>query len=148
MFTFRAMNADVEVTAYGPDEEAKAAEVAVTFWSAERRFSRFRDDSELSQLNRSQGRVAVSRELFAALLRARAYVELTGGIFDPAIGAGLVAHGYDRSFKPGALDREGKASLVRVASLSEVALDAETCTVERPEHIRIDLGGMIKGWPE
>jgi thiamine biosynthesis lipoprotein len=145
MFTFRAMNTDVTVATVGADEEAVAGEVARVFWHAERRFSRFRADSELTRLNRSRGPVVVSEDLFEALARARAYVEMTDGLFDPGVGADLIALGYDRSFAPGALDRERAEPPCRQARFLDLTLDPGTRTVERPEGLQIDLGGMIKG---
>lgn len=145
MFTFRSMNTDVSVIATNGDEAAIASRIAGLFWQAERRFSRFQEDSELSWLNRREGPVTVSEELFGALSRARAYTALTGGAFDPGIGASLAALGYDRSFAPGALDRTATAAPPRAGSLREVSLDAESLTVTRPAHVQIDLGGMIKG---
>jgi thiamine biosynthesis lipoprotein len=144
MFTFRAMNTEVSVIAAG-DEERAATRAADLFARAEARFSRFRGDSELSALNRARGPLRVSPDLFAALLRARGYLELTGGLFDPAIGGALAALGYDRSFAPGALDRATAPAPAPAASLLEVALDLANRTVERPDHVQIDLGGMIKG---
>ena len=145
MFTFRSMNTEVTVTAEAPDEQAIAAQVAAIFWQAERRFSRFRWDSELAKLNRSQGPLIVSPELFDALRRARRYAEMTDGLFDPGVGADLVAFGYDRSFAPGALDRERIAPSPRAGRLLDLVLDPGTLTVERPSELSIDLGGMIKG---
>lgn len=139
------MNADIMVTASSGDEQTIAEQVAATFDEAERRFSRFREDSELSRLNRARGPVVVSGELFGALSRARAYVELTDGLFDPGIGGALTALGYDRSFTPGALDRYKAKRPPRAGRFLDVKLDPETRTVERPEHVQIDLGGMIKG---
>ncbi|HEU5060046.1 MAG TPA: FAD:protein FMN transferase, partial [Kofleriaceae bacterium] len=114
------MNTDVTVTAAGADEEVVTARVARTFAEAERRFSRFLPDSELARLNRARGPVTVSPPRFEALLRARAYHQLTGGLFDPAVGGPLAALGYDRSFAPGALDRDDAAPPAREASFAEV----------------------------
>lgn len=145
MFTFRCMNTEVQVFAEGPRSADLAGHVATTFWRAERRFSRFRPDSELSWLNRQTEPVAVSSELFELLTRARRYVERTGGVFDPGVGAALSALGYDRSFSPGALDREAIEGAPRRGSLLEVALDAARRVVTRPGHVQIDLGGLAKG---
>jgi thiamine biosynthesis lipoprotein len=144
MFAFRAMNTDVSVSAPGAHEAAVATAVAGIFAAAERRFSRFRVDSELSWLNRTQGPVEVSPELFAALARARHYTEVTGGIFDPGIGGALIALGYDRSFAPGALDRPA-ASPSPGGCFLGVRLDPDRRVVDRPAAVQIDLGGMIKG---
>lgn len=145
MFTFRAMNTDVTVTALAADEEAIAAQIAARFWRAVRRFSRFRDDSELSALNRARGSFVVSEELFGVLVRARAYVEMTDGLFDPGVGGALVALGYDRSFAPGTLDREKPGHAPQTGRFLDVVLHPQTREVERPEHLQIDLGGMVKG---
>ena len=142
--SFRAMGTDVSVTALEADEVSVAARVAAVFRDAEQRFSRFLETSELAALNRSAGPFAASSPLFDALERARSYVTMTGGIFDPGIGASLVAHGYDRSFAPTALDR-GEIRRARVASFVDVELDRRTRTVRRPAGLLVDLGGMIKG---
>src|SRR5262249_50625796 len=102
MHTFRAMNTDVTVVAAAD----VALAIAGVFADAERRFSRFLPDSELSRLNRARGPVAVSAPMFDALVAARDHVGRTRGIFEPAIGGALAALGYDRSFAPGALDRD------------------------------------------
>ncbi len=145
MFAFRAMGTEVTVTAPGPEEAVVAARVLGTFEEAERRFSRFRDDSELAALNRESGPFVASEPLFRALTRARVYVRMTGGIFNPGVGGALVALGYDRSCAPGALDRASEPSRPREASLLEVTLEPATRTVRCPPHVQLDLGGMIKG---
>ena len=145
---FRAMSTDVAVIGVGLDPAAEAAlllGVRADFDASERRFSRFRPDSELSRLNRAAGPLAVSASLFDAMRCARGYFELTGGLFDPTVGGALEALGYDRGFAPGALDRASPAPHPRPASFADVGLDAATRTVTRPPGVRLDLGGFIKG---
>ncbi|MBK9035389.1 MAG: FAD:protein FMN transferase [Myxococcales bacterium] len=148
MIELRAM--DTRVSVYAPtlaaeDEAAAAATVAALFEAAEARFSRFRPDSELARLNRATGAIAVSPVMLAALARARGYVELTRGRFDPAVGGALAAAGYDRSFAAGALDHDDQPTQPRPARFAEVTLDLERGVVDRPPHVQLDLGGMIKG---
>jgi len=142
MWTFRAMNTDVSVIA---NDGHVGVAVAATFAEAERRFSRFDSASELSQLNRATEPMVVSAQMFDALQAARRYVELTDGIFDPAIGATLIALGYDKSFAPGELDRDDDVPAPRAARFLDVELDADRREVTRPRDLQIDLGGMIKG---
>ncbi len=145
---FRAMDTDVTVCApaLGAAAEVAAGDrVADCFARAERRFSRFRADSELSRLNRARAPMVVSAPMFAALAAARRFVDATGGAFDPGIGAALRAQGYDRSFAAGALDRDAPPASAPAASLRDVELDAATRVVRRPAHVHIDLGGLIKG---
>jgi thiamine biosynthesis lipoprotein len=70
---------------------------------------------------------------------------MTDGLFDPGVGGALAALGYDRSFAPGALDRASAALPPRAGSFLDVVLEPGTRAVERPEHVHIDLGGMVKG---
>jgi thiamine biosynthesis lipoprotein len=127
-------------------ERALTAAVSLDFEAAERRFSRFRADSELAALHRASGPARVSASLFAALWRARGYHALTDGLFDPCVGGALASLGYDRSFAPGALDRAETASLPAHVTMDEIDLDARSRTVTLPPGARLDLGGMIKGF--
>ncbi len=148
MWCFRAMNTDVTVAAptlpAGLDA-ALAHEIAAVFADAERRFSRFLPDSELSRLNGSTGSFRASGEMIDALVAARRHFVETGGLFDPAIGEALEAAGYDRSFAKGALDREAPIPFARRAQFSEVSIDAPARVVSRPAGLRLDLGGIVKG---
>lgn len=144
MLTFRAMNTDVNV-ASSEDEVEVAERVLGIFEAAEQRFSRFREDSELSRLNHARGPFRASPELFYILSRARSYVELTDGLFDPAVGSAMLALGYDRSFALGALDRDATCERREGGSFLDIALDAERRIVMRPPHIHLDLGGLVKG---
>ena len=141
-----------EVTVHVPDaspaEEARwAARVAAVFESAEQRFSRFRDDSERSRVQRAVGPVEVSREFLSVILRCQEAVRATGGLFDPAVGASMIALGYDRPFAPGALDRAGAAPPVAPPrrTLLEVRVDEPDRTIEVPAGLVLDFGGFVKG---
>jgi len=66
----------------------------------ERRWSRFLDDSEVSELNRQAGRfVKVSPETQILIARAIESWRLTGGAFDPTVLGAVIRSGYDRSFE-------------------------------------------------
>lgn len=147
--SFAAMGTDVTVLAPGLAPEAAArvtGDIERFFGSVEARFSRFRPGSELSLLNRSTGLVPVSAEMFAALEAARALHAATDGLFDPAVGGALVAHGYDRAWAPGVLDRRhGAGAPAPATCFADVELDARTRSVRRPAGMTIDLGGLLKG---
>jgi thiamine biosynthesis lipoprotein len=150
MASFRAMNTDVSVLAptLSPVSEAQlTARVEQVFAQAERTFSRFRSDSELTRLNHAGGPLVVSPTLFAALERAHRYWALTDGWFDPTIGRALCAAGYDRSFAPGGLDRP-QPGAVRPprASFGDVVLEPISRRVTLPAECSLDCGGYIKGW--
>ena len=145
MFLFRAMNTTVTVHAIGADAAGIAARVAATFAQAEQRFSRFCATSELSRLNRATKPMVVSPELFAALVRARTYGEMTDGLFEPAVGATLVALGYDRSFDEGAFAAPPPSPVPPRGRFADLVLDPMSRRVTRPPHLQLDLGGMVKG---
>ena len=149
MWTFRAMDTDVSVAAPGlttTAEEMLAREVEAIFTDAERRFSRFRPDSELERLHRATGAVVVSTPMLEVLTAARRHVDATGGLFDPTIRTALEAAGYDRGRAGGPLDRDERGAPVPPAGFDELAIDPETHTVFRPPRVRLDLGGIVKGW--
>lgn len=148
MWTFRAMNTEVSVAAPGLTDDAErmlALETARLFFATERRYSRFRPDSEVSQLNRADGPHAVSDDLLALLLRARAHAQATAGVFEPAVGAAMAAAGYDRSFEPNALDHDAPPALATPARIDQLDIDVTHRRVTRPPHVQVDLGGFLKG---
>ncbi len=148
MWTFRAMNTDVTVFAPALDdaaEHALATATAALFEATERRFSRFLATSELSRLNRATSSIVVSAELLELLRACRTHVADTRGLFDPTIGSALVAAGYDRTFVPGALDRDHVSDAPRRARFDEVGIDDSARIVYRPPHVQLDFGGFLKG---
>ena len=113
----------------------------------ESRFSRFREESELSMLNSSIGPCPVSDDLWDILVRCRGYFDETDGVFDPTVLPALEREGYAASY---GTDDFGRSELSLLESgrhsFVDVVLDAETRTVIRPAGCRIDLGGIGKGY--
>lgn len=148
MWTFRAMTTDVRVETPGLARtagRALAGDIAGLFAETERRFSRFREDSELAILNRATAPIVVSPELLELLLVAHDHRERTGGLFDPSIGGALIAAGYDRSFAPGALDRDARPAPVLSAERAQLEIDVPSRRVTRHGDVQIDFGGFLKG---
>ena len=124
----------------------------------DRACSRFRQDSEISALNRQAGRpVDVGEVLFDALTVALRAARLTAGDLDPAIGRTLILSGYDRDFSelaPAATARlgdrpAGKRQPLAVsvrAGWRKIELDVERRTVRLPVGVRLDLGATAKAW--
>ena len=106
-------------------------------------FSRFQPDSELSQLNQA-GRRLVSPELFEIVQLALAGREATGGRFDPTVHGAIVAAGYDRTFD----EIEGTARSARPGGAcgGRVQLDPRHGAIELGQGVRLDLGGIAKGY--
>jgi len=154
---FRAMSTQVEVVVCSPESSSPEAEMALDrvqnlFFENEKRFSRFRGDSELSALNRANGKKnVVSPQLYEILAAAVNAASLTAGIFDPTILNYLISAGYDRSF-------ELMIDSAEIASANskkqdpdrftwkDLKLDPVALSVFIPEGCSIDLGGIAKGW--
>jgi thiamine biosynthesis lipoprotein ApbE len=108
--------------------------------------SRFRDDSELSRLNRSAGRRAgVSPVLAEALAAALRVARMTDGAVDPTVGRALRTVGYDRDFSA-LTTQEGPVRLVAapVPGWQRVELDAVAGQVRVPAGVELDLGATAK----
>ena len=109
--------------------------------------SRFREDSELSLLNRSPGQaIRVGDILLDALRIALSAAWQTDGLVDPTVGRALRFAGYDRTFMR-VRCRNGR--LVDVSSelagrFTEIELDAETRSVGLPVGVELDLGATAK----
>lgn len=151
---FRAMNTNVSVLLYST-RPSLARYVETTFARSEQRLSRFRADSELSLLNRSERpEQHVSHELFAVLEAAQWAASSTQGLFDPTILPSLERAGYDRSFEEIAADQttptvagwRADGSSHSHFTMKDVVLDRNGCRVRRPCELRLDLGGIGKGW--
>jgi FAD:protein FMN transferase len=113
-------------------------------------FSRFRDDSELTFVNRQAGYPTTTSPLFAEALGIAldAAVE-TDGLVDPTLGRSLTTLGYDRDF---ALLEQDDDDAIAETSTDEVHTgryrDVRFNPVERivwlPEGVKLDLNGVVK----
>jgi FAD:protein FMN transferase len=113
--------------------------------------SRFREDSELSELNRrAGGPVAVGELLLDAVQQAMRAARLTDGDVDPTVGRTLIALGYDRDFA--AVRHRSLAdgatgspvSVTQVPGWQAVTIDSEASTIRLPAGVALDLGATAK----
>jgi thiamine biosynthesis lipoprotein len=111
----------------------------------ERLFTRFDDTSELSRLNAANGRwLDVSNEMATVLELAIGMHHQTVGLFDPSVLPDLERAGYDRSFElittAPSTARRARPAL----ALDDIAF--RNGAVRLPRGMRLDLGGIVKGW--
>jgi thiamine biosynthesis lipoprotein len=124
---------------------ATAAELAAAVESDEARWSRFRPDSELSELNRTAGDWRpVSEETFALLTACRDWMGRTGDLFTPLVGSTLRAWGYAESLADRSPSRHRSPAPTPVSGRFE--LDPARCAVWLAPDAELDLGGIGKGW--
>jgi len=145
---FRAMGTEVEVMLDLPaghvtDNAFRGVEAE--FGRIEAALSRFLPDSELSTLNR-RGRVKAGPDLLATMELALAARARTGGRFDPTVHDALVAAGYDRSFEQVPADRAARNGNGSHSCGGPVEIDRFTRTIELAAGVRLDLGGIGKGY--
>ncbi|HVU72081.1 MAG TPA: FAD:protein FMN transferase [Mycobacteriales bacterium] len=109
--------------------------------------SRFRDDSELQQLNNAAGEWRDASPLLVRALRvALDAAEWTGGLVDPTVGASMVGLGYDRTFRLVAADGPAITVALHAApGWQAVELDDAAARVRIPRGTLIDLGATAKG---
>lgn len=146
--TFRVMGTDAHIVVVdGTPGAIDAARARLD--ELEARWSRFRPDSELSRVNdRSGSPVAVSAVTFDLLERARLWWYRTHGAFDPTILPALERAGYDRSFERiEPTDGNGGSPAGEPApGCAHIALDPVVRAVTVPAGVRVDLGGIAKGY--
>jgi thiamine biosynthesis lipoprotein len=145
---FRAMGTEIELMLDlppGPATEHAFAEAEREFTRIEAALSRFLPDSELSALNR-RGSVKAGPDLLAATELALAARERTCGRFDPTVHDALVAAGYDRSFEQVPADRRTSNGNGHHPCGGPVELDRFTRTIKLAAGVRLDLGGIGKGY--
>ena len=144
---FRAMGTDVSL--YGPDGEAfdeAVAAIGRVFETEERRFSRFRDDSELTAVNRLAGRwVPVSSPFERVVRLALDHASATGGLFDPTVLHALMAAGYDRDFDEVLAGARGALHPPEPCG-RWTEVQVRHGAVRLPPEVGLDLGGIAKGW--
>jgi thiamine biosynthesis lipoprotein len=145
----RAIGTHVELLVTRPDLLVSAVHILTDELDRiDRLASRFREDSELTAVNRSGGRtVRISRglsELVGVALRAAG---ATDGLVDPTVGAALCRLGYDRDFSTVVDGRAGELPQpAPVPGWQSVALDARRGTLRLPPGVMLDLGATTKAF--
>jgi thiamine biosynthesis lipoprotein len=122
----------------------------------EKRFSRFVDGNELSIFNQSlYQKREVSPMLLELLKEIKYYYVETKGVFDPTIINSLEAVGYNKSFDK--INLATNAKNKQHLDIDKVKLDFNTrskldelkiegALVDCPKNLKIDLGGIGKGY--
>jgi len=150
--TFRAMGSEMAVWLETGDPESATtalAQVRTLFESNEQALSRFRLDSELSRLNARSGHwVVVSDLLWQVLSLALEMSSATGGLFDPTMLNALEQYGYTVTYEQLTfIDLSGPESGPSYpGQWTAVKLDPARQAVFLPAGMRIDLGGIAKGY--
>lgn len=118
--------------------------------------SRFRDDSELSALNRFAGYwFTPSDVLWEVLNAALSGAAFSADLVTPTVLPQLLAVGYDRPFKHLGTEASTTTTAVSVLELPapapapswrDIEIDIVSRAIRLPAGMALDLGGVAKGW--
>jgi thiamine biosynthesis lipoprotein len=145
-FEFCALGSGAVVLTTDPDRlEVARAAVEQEVAAIDAACSRFRDDSELAEVNRGGGRpVPASPLLLEAVDTALRAARVTDGDVDPTVGEAIRVLGYDRDFP--AVPSSGR-SLVRIAAVPgwrKISVDRRRRLVRVPPGVVLDLSATAK----
>ena len=137
MIRFRSMGCEISAS-------DAAAEAARELFSArDRKFSRFVESSELNRVNvLPRGAMLVSEEFATMLEIGLEAARATGGLVTPAVGAAVIAAGYDRDFDD-LPDDGAPVAPTRVPPLDGLSLRGRL--LARSAELVLDLNGVVKG---
>lgn len=146
---FRAMGNTTQVwLETDHDGAAILKQVSGWFEEIEAVLSRFRPQSELSQLNARSGEwVVVSDILLSAVLAACHAAEITEGLYNPLVLPALLGIGYTQSFETLEHDQvTATAWQGAIPAWDSIEVDLDKSSIRLPHSSAIDLGGIGKGW--
>jgi thiamine biosynthesis lipoprotein len=142
------MGTNLHITLYEPDRTLslhQSEQWIKIAEDAEQELSNWRDNSEISKLNRSPigEPFQLSENLCSLLPEVQIWVTKTDGVFDPGVGNLLKLYGfYDRARIPNAT--EIQETLINTG-LTKIEIDQQTCTAVRKSEVVIDTGAFGKG---
>lgn len=148
-YTDTAMTTPINLEFWSEDPERAdriAEDVLAVFHRIDRTMSRYREDSELSAVNRLAARepVPVSADLFNVLKKAREVSELSRGAFDISFGSVGFLYDYRAEQQPTAEQLDAGLGFI---NYRDIFLNHEDQTVRfRQDGLKLDLGGIAKGF--
>jgi thiamine biosynthesis lipoprotein len=124
------------------------------FHNVVKRFTRFNENSELSNLNRRSGEwTFVSSELYSLVQTMMQFSKDTSGAFDPTVIDFLEVYGYDANYDFSKLDNVDLDNIVKDIAKKrpgwqeiEMKKQGSDNLIKLAKGQRIDLGGLGKGY--
>jgi FAD:protein FMN transferase len=145
---FRAMGCHMLALVDSAEPVDQLSRVPEWFENWEQILSRFREDSELNRLNQSPGRVVQTSPVLWQVIQASLQAaRQSNGLVSPTLLAALESSGYDRTFealRPSTLRQ--RPGWMLPGDWRAIECDDATCSISLPPGVRLDLGGIAKGW--
>ncbi|NTW14612.1 MAG: FAD:protein FMN transferase, partial [Candidatus Moranbacteria bacterium] len=126
----------ISTTKSESDLNRDVSDAFVSFRDVARRFSRFREGSELSALN-AASEIRVSPEMTALVVEALAFYESTGRVFDPSIISDLEREGYASSYGEPSFGVPLLMAEKEPFRFGDLTVDLETSIIRKPKTLRI-----------
>ncbi|MBF0464110.1 MAG: FAD:protein FMN transferase [Nitrospirae bacterium] len=144
-----AMDTAITITVVSESQEKAEKAIDVAFKKIEyydHIFSFFSPDSEVSLINKNAGikPVQVSKDTFELVKKTVEISELTGGAFDPTVGAFMVLWDFKRAVKPS--DDELKKRIPLVNYKNIMINEANSSVMLKLKGMMLDFGGNAKGY--
>ena len=147
--TAPVMGTNVSVELWHPDEKIAAQLIQRVFdemWRIDLLMSPFREQSELSRINRQAAKapVKISQELFDLLQKANAFSRLSQGAFDITFASVGRLYDYREGIHP---DQTHLDALLPKVNFNHLLFDPRQRTLAfAVDGVQIDLGGIAKGY--
>jgi thiamine biosynthesis lipoprotein len=149
---WKAMGCHMLAAVESDERPALLEQTPAWFEEWEQALSRFRPDSELNQLNQSAGKpFRASPVLWSVYQAALEASQRSNGLVTPTLLTALEQAGYDRSFETFSGERQSTPSGIETAlpsAQSKIPLWQITIKqlISIPAGVRLDFGGVAKGW--
>lgn len=144
---FQALGTVHSITLFERDTTDVLDEIRAMILDADACWSIFREESEISAVNRTAGvgSVSVSGDTFDVLTQAARYHELSGGAFD--ITLAKVTQLWKEALRSGKLPNDREIRALRSGAHGRINLDPGANLVSLPSgNQAIDLGAIAKGY--
>lgn len=147
---FRAMGSRMAVQLDADEANAHVLD-AVPGWFEEweQSLSRFRADSELNLVNQNPGTWQPVSDIFWQVFQLSSEMfRFSKGLVTPAVLPALENAGYEFSFVPGGsfFGYSNNPATFDVPDYSDVEYRSSRHEIRLPEGMRLDFGGIAKGW--
>ncbi len=146
--TVFALDTVIDITAYGPHAEQAVQKAVAEMTRLESLLSNYREESEISAINRNAGgpAISISPETEQVLQQALQYASVTKGAFDPTMGPIVELWGIGKKgdFVP---SDEQIAAALKYVDYHRLELDTQQHTARLGKKgMSIDVGGVAKGY--
>jgi len=146
---FRAMGCEMLAVVDHESMSSILARVPDWFEEWEQALSRFRYNSELTQLNQIHERpVPVSDILWDVFQASQKAEQMTNGLVTPTMLDAVIQAGYDRPFDvlPQRTTIMPDLAISMPPSLTMITVNSSARTLTLPDGMGLDFGGVAKGW--